>query len=69
MMMPGAKVPQNLHRVWDVDLLKIAMRGLTEQQVAKDLIANHEGKFREWVNGDPTLWSAQRFVHRQAASV
>lgn len=61
MLMPGAALPQNLHLVWDVDLPKIAMRGLSEQQVAKDLIANHKAKFAVWMKGDPVLWGAQSF--------
>jgi hypothetical protein len=61
MMMPSAKLPQNLHLVWDVDLPKIAMRGLSEQQVAKDLLANHRPKFAEWMKGVPASWSAQSF--------
>lgn len=61
MMRPGANQPQNLHLVWDVDLPKIAMRGLSEQQVAKQLIANHKGKFAGWMKGDPAIWSAQSF--------
>ena len=61
MLMPGATLPQNLHLVWDVDLPKIAMRGLSELQVAKDLIANHKAKFAVWMKGDPALWSEQSF--------
>jgi hypothetical protein len=61
MMIPSAKLPQNLHLVWDVDLPKIAMRGLSEQQVAKDLLANHRPKFAEWMKGVPASWSAQSF--------
>jgi len=59
MLMPGAKVPRNLHLVWDVDLPKISTRGLSELQVAKDLIANHKRKFAEWMSGDTVLWTAQ----------
>jgi hypothetical protein len=61
MQMPAAKLPQNLHLVWDVDLPKIAMRGLTEQQVAKDLLANHKSKFPQWLKGDAVLWVAQSY--------
>jgi hypothetical protein len=61
MMIPSAKLPQNLHLVWDVDLPKIALRGLSEQQVAKDLLANHRPKFAEWMKGVPASWSAQSF--------
>ena len=61
MMIPSAKLPQNLHLVWDVDLPKIAMSGLSEQQVAKDLLANHRPKFAEWMKGVPASWSAQSF--------
>ena len=61
MLMPGALMPRNLHLVWDVDLPKIATRGLSEQQVAKDLIANHKGKFADWMRGDTALWMAQSY--------
>jgi hypothetical protein len=61
MQMPAAKLPQNLHLVWDVDLPKIAMRGLTEQQVAKDLLANHKNKFPQWLKGDAVQWVAQSY--------
>jgi hypothetical protein len=61
MQMPAAKLPQNLHLVWDVDLPKIAMRGLTEQLVAKDLLNNHKGKFPDWLKGDALLWVSQSY--------
>ncbi len=61
MLMPAAKLPQNLHLVWDVDLPKIAMRGLNEQQVAKDLLANHKPKFADWLKGDAVLWVSQSY--------
>jgi len=59
MLMPGANAPRNLHLVWDVELPKISTRGLSELQVAKDLIANHQSKFAEWMGGDAVLWTAQ----------
>jgi len=61
MLMPGALMPRNLHLVWDVDLPKIATRGLSDLQVAKDLFANHKGKFAEWMRGTPGLWAAQSY--------
>ncbi len=61
MLMPGVTTLRNLHLVWDIDLPKIAMRGLTEQQVAKDLIANHKPKFAKWMRGDARLWIAQSY--------
>ena len=61
MLMPDAFRPLNLHLVWDVDLPKIATRGLSEPQVAKDLIANHKGKFAAWMRGTPIVWAAQSY--------
>ena len=60
-LMPGGKFPINLHLAWDVELPKIAMRGLTEQQVAKDLLANHKRKFADWMKGDVELWVAHSY--------
>jgi hypothetical protein len=54
-------MPQNLHLVWDVDLPKFAMRGRTEQQVAKDLLANHKSKFPQWLKGNAVQWVAQSY--------
>lgn len=53
--------PRNLHFTWDVDFVKRAMSGLTEEQVAKYLVDNNWKKFPEWMRGDGDVWMAESF--------
>lgn len=58
-LMPNADQPRNLHRIWDADLPKLALRGISEAHYAKQLVARfqateipawQEGEVREWMN-------------------
>ncbi len=60
-MMPGAEFPRNLHAVWDSDIVKIATRGLSEINVAKDLISNYKKNFAGWMRGDVRAWMADSY--------
>lgn len=72
--MPGANFPRNLHAVWDSDILKVAFRGRSETDVARDLINAHQKKFRGWMRGNVTDWMnesyglAKRLVYGQIPS-
>jgi len=58
-LMPKADMPRNLHRIWDSDLPKLALRGISEADYAKQLITRYkdkeiaawqQGAVRDWMN-------------------
>ena len=58
-LMPNADMPRNLHRIWDSDLPKLALRGISEADYAKQLIRRYKdtdipawqkGEVRDWMN-------------------
>jgi hypothetical protein len=58
-LMPQADLPHNLHRVWDSDLPKRLLRGISEADYAKQLIKRYldkeiaawqQGEVRDWMN-------------------
>ena len=56
-MPPGADMPHNLHRVWDSDLPKLALRGISESDYAKQLVARYKLKDNpQWQKGDVLEW-------------
>jgi S1/P1 Nuclease len=69
--MPMSNFPRNLHSVWDSDIVKVAFRGRSETEVARDLINEHQKSFREWMRGDVKDWMsasyglAKRLVYGQ----
>jgi len=63
-LMPNAEIPHNLHRVWDSDLPKLALRGISEADYAKQLISRfkdkeiaawQQGEVRDWMNESYTI--------------
>lgn len=66
----GIDQPRNLHRVWDSDLVKQVLRGISESDYAKQLIQQHKdtdfpawqkGEARDWVN--ESLLIAQKVTY------
>ncbi len=58
---PGAEFPRNLHAAWDSDIVKIATRGKSEQNVARELIVKNKKNFTLWMRGDVHLWMAESY--------
>ncbi len=59
-LMPKADMPRNLHRIWDSDLPKLALRGLSEADYAKQLIARFKDKeFAVWQQGEVRDWMSE----------
>lgn len=63
-LMPNADMPRNLHRIWDSDLPKLALRGTSEANFAKTLVARYkdnefaawqQGEIRDWMNESHTI--------------
>ncbi len=54
--MPSGTVPRNLHIAWDVDLVKLLIRGMSETDFAKQLIKDHQKDFGRWMRGSPVSW-------------
>ena len=58
-LLPNAEIPRNLHRIWDSDLPKLALRGISEADYAKQLVNRYrdneigawqKGEVRDWMN-------------------
>ncbi|MEP7157751.1 MAG: S1/P1 nuclease [Betaproteobacteria bacterium] len=59
-MPPNSDMPHNLHRVWDSDLPKLALRGVSESDFAKQLVARYKLKeIPEWQKGDVRDWVSE----------
>lgn len=61
---PDTEVARNLHQVWDSDLTKLALRGVSEADFAKQLVRRYRhqeirgwqrGNVRQWVNESRAL--------------
>lgn len=56
-LLPNAEMPQNLHRIWDSDLVKALLRGQQETAFAKSLVARfREKEILVWQQGDVRDW-------------
>jgi len=54
--LPNGTVPRNLHIAWDVDLVKLLIRGMSESDFAKQLTKDHRKDFSRWMRGSPVSW-------------
>ena len=56
-LMPQADMPRNLHRIWDSDIPRLAMRGISEADYAKQLISRYKDKeIAAWQQGEVRDW-------------
>lgn len=54
---PNTDMPRNLHRVWDSDLPKLALRGISEANYAKQLVSRYKEKeIPAWQQGEVLDW-------------
>ena len=54
---PNADMPRNLHRVWDSDLPKLLLRGISEADYAKQLVSRFKEKdIPSWQQGEALDW-------------
>ena len=54
---PNTDMPRNLHRVWDSDLPKLLLRGISEADYAKQLVSRYKDKeIPGWQQGEALDW-------------
>jgi len=65
-LLPQADMPRNLHRIWDSDLPKLALRGVSEADYAKQLINRYrDGEIAAWQRGDVRDWMTESLAISQ----
>jgi S1/P1 Nuclease len=57
-VLPTSTEPRNLHIVWDVDLVKVTLRGVSETDFVSQLIRTYREEFSGWLRGNPIVWTA-----------
>ena len=59
-LLPQADMPRNLHRIWDADLVKLALRGSSEADYARQLVARHRDRdIATWQRGEVRDWMGE----------
>jgi len=57
---------RNLHRIWDSDLVKLALRGVSEADFAKQLVARYrQNEIPVWQRGEVRDWMNESLVLSQ----
>ena len=65
-LMPQADMPQNLHLIWDIDLPKLALRGISEADYATQLISRYRDReIAAWQQGDVRDWMTESLAISQ----
>jgi hypothetical protein len=60
---PGASMPSNLHRFWDIDAVRLALRGISERDYAAQLLARYRPReVAQWQAGEARDWMAESFA-------
>ncbi|MBL8514811.1 MAG: S1/P1 nuclease [Betaproteobacteria bacterium] len=60
---PGTDMPRNLHRVWDSDVVRAALRGIRDADYAALLIARYRGKeIPQWQSGEVSDWMNESYA-------
>lgn len=60
---PGVSMPTNLHRYWDIDTVRNALRGIHERDYAHQLLARYrEREMPAWQAGESHDWMAESFA-------
>ena len=61
---PNTDMPRNLHRVWDSDLVRQALRGIRDTDYAALLISRYrEKEIPKWQSGEVGDWMKESFVN------
>lgn len=61
--LPGAQFPRKLHAVWDSDLVKLTLRGISEADFAGQLVARFRQKeIAGWQNGEVSDWMTESYA-------
>ncbi|MBL8519418.1 MAG: S1/P1 nuclease [Betaproteobacteria bacterium] len=61
---PGADMPRNLHRVWDSDTVRAALRGIRDGDYAALLLSRYrEREIPAWQSGEAADWMKESFVN------
>lgn len=60
---PNTDMPRNLHRVWDSDVVRAALRGIRDTDYAAQLVSRYRGKeIAEWQRGEVGDWMKESFA-------
>ncbi len=61
---PNTDMPRNLHRVWDSDLVRQALRGIRDTDYAAMLVARYKDKdIPRWQSGDVGDWMKESYAN------
>ena len=61
---PGTDMPRNLHRIWDSDIVRQALRGIRDTDYAAQLVARYrERDIPNWQSGDATDWMKESYAN------
>jgi hypothetical protein len=56
-------MPSNLHRFWDIDAVRLALRGISERDYAAQLLARYRPReVAQWQAGEARDWMAESFA-------
>lgn len=63
-LFPGARkaLERNLHEVWDVELVKRELRGISEEKYAQQLVASAKADLGPIRRGGPSEWAAHSYA-------
>ncbi len=61
-LLPGARDARRLHAVWDTDLVRLALRGSSEREFAKQLLSRYrKTEMRDWQKTDIRDWMTESY--------
>jgi hypothetical protein len=61
---PGSDMPRNLHRVWDSDIVRQALRGIRDTDYAAQLVSRYREKdIPKWQSGDENDWMRESYAN------
>jgi S1/P1 Nuclease len=60
---PNADMPRNLHRVWDSDVVRAALRGIRDSDYAAQLVARYRSReIAQWQSGEVGEWMHESYL-------
>ena len=61
-LLPGSRDARRLHAVWDTDLVRLALRGSSEREFAKQLLSRYrKTEMRDWQKTDIRDWMNESY--------
>ncbi|HEX4857722.1 MAG TPA: S1/P1 nuclease [Usitatibacteraceae bacterium] len=66
-LVPGIDTPRNLHRAWDSELVRRALRGTSEADYVALLLARYRGgELKAWQSGEVADWMGESYLLAQS---